>query len=391
MTLQTRKPTGKVAWPIILLAGGEGSGKTWAAAEASGIEYIDRAFFLEAGEASADEYGAIPGANYEVIEHDGSFQAMLQAVKAAGEIPAAEGKANMLIIDSISEIWELLTDMAQHQANGRRGRAGANGEKQITMDLWNSAKGAMSKFIVALRRFPGVVIITSRLDYVAEVEGGKPTGVHVWKIRAEKNLPYQVQVVLQARKPRTWTLTKIMSTRFQLDPGGEMLLPDFSVEKLLDAMGVTPDAAASSYVEPDREHLLAPEDGAPQQQQQQQRPQRRQQQAPQQRPAMQDLPPLPADPQAAITQLEQNRNVGKLQELWKISNAHGRMDIRQAAEDAGKRVAAAVKAAEANAARQAAKAPAADPVDEAAERIQQAQEHAENRAPAEPEQAFQGV
>lgn len=387
MTLQTRKPTGKVAWPIILLAGGEGSGKTWAAAEASGIEYIDRAFFLEAGEASADEYGAIPGADYEVIEHDGSFQAMLEAVKAAGEIPAAEGKANMLIIDSITEIWELLTDMAQHQANGRRGRAGANGEKQITMDLWNSAKGAMSKFIVALRRFPGVVIITSRLDYVAEVEGGKPTGVHVWKIRAEKNLPYQAQVVVQARKPRTWTLTKIMSTRFQLDPGGEMSLPDFSVEKILDAMGVTPDAAASSYVEPDREHLLDPEDGAPQQQQQ--RPQRQQQQ--QQRPAVPDLPPLPADPQAVITQLEQNRNVGMLQELWKVANAHGRMDIRQAAEDAGKRVAAAVKAAEANAARQAAKAPAADPVDEAAGRIQEAQAKAEGREPADPEQAFQGA
>lgn len=390
MTLQTRKPTGKVAWPIILLAGGEGSGKTWAAAEASGIEYIDRAFFLEAGEASADEYGAIPGADYEVIEHDGSFQAMLEAVKAAGEVPAAEGKANMLIIDSISEIWELLTDMAQHQANGRRGRAGANGEKQITMDLWNSAKGAMSKFIVALRRFPGVVIITSRLDYVAEVEGGKPTGVHVWKVRAEKNLPYQAQVVVQARKPRTWTLTKIMSTKFQLDPGGEMPLPDFSVEKILDAMGVTPGAAASSYVEPDREHLLDPEDGTPQQQQQ--RPQR-QQQAPQQqqRPPVQDLPPLPADPQAVITQLEQHRNVGTLQELWKVANAHGRMDIRQAAEDAGKRVAAAVKAAEANAARQAAKAPAADPVDEAAGRIQEAQEKAEGREPADPEQAFQGV
>nr|WP_252860289.1 hypothetical protein [Corynebacterium ulcerans] len=40
----TRKPTGRPSFPIILLAGVEGSGKTWAAVEATGLPLIDRAF-----------------------------------------------------------------------------------------------------------------------------------------------------------------------------------------------------------------------------------------------------------------------------------------------------------------------------------------------------------
>lgn len=251
---RTRKPTGQVSWPIIVLAGVEGGGKTWAAAEATGAELIDRAFFLEVGERMGDEYGTVPGADYEIIEHDGTWGQVLGAAQWAARQTPADGRANMLIIDSITEVWALLSDVAQNMANdrARRKNRGGGGDAQITMDLWNAAKDALGDLLDACRAFPGPVILTARLDNVAVVEGGKPTGEHVWKIRAEKNLPYAATVIVQARAPRDWMITKIASTRVQLPAGGEQRVgPGFTVADLLARMGVTAETAApSSYVRP---------------------------------------------------------------------------------------------------------------------------------------------
>lgn len=250
---QTRRPTGQASWPIVILAGVEGSGKTWSAVEASGMDLIDRAFFLEVGERMADEYGAVPGADFEIVEHDGTWGNILGAVRWAASQTPADGKAHLLIIDSVTEVWTLLSDIAQHVANTRarnKGRGGS-GDAQITMDLWNQAKDALADFLAACRAFPGPVILTARLDNVTVVEGGKPTGEHVWKIRGEKNLPYQATVILQARSPRDWLLTKIASTKMQLPPNGEEKIgPAFTVEGLFERMGVTAGAAASTYVRP---------------------------------------------------------------------------------------------------------------------------------------------
>lgn len=250
---QTRRPTGQASWPIVILAGVEGSGKTWSAVEASGMDLIDRAFFLEVGERMADEYGAVPGADFEIVEHDGTWGNILGAVRWAASQTPADGKAHLLIVDSVTEVWTLLSDIAQHMANTRsrnKGR-GNGGDAQITMDLWNQAKDALADFLAACRAFPGPVILTARLDNVTVVEGGKPTGEHVWKIRGEKNLPYQATVILQARSPRDWLLTKIASTKMQLPPNGEEKIgPGFTIEGLFERMGVTAGAAASTYVRP---------------------------------------------------------------------------------------------------------------------------------------------
>lgn len=261
--LRTRRPTGQVSWPIIILAGVEGGGKTWSAVEATSMELIDRAFFLEVGERMGDEYAAVPGSDYEIVEHDGTWRQILASVGAAAAVAPADGKANLLIVDSVTEVWTLLSDMAQHQANVRarqKGRGGG-GDAQITMDLWNAAKDALGDFLGALRSFPGPVILTARLDHVSVVEGGKPTGDSTWKIRAEKNLPYQATVIMQARQPRDWLMTKIASTKLQLPPGGEKKIgPSFTVEALLEQMGVTAGTSASTYVRPSP-------DGTPQQSQ----------------------------------------------------------------------------------------------------------------------------
>src|SRR5699024_12441023 len=88
----TRKPSGIQSSPVILLAGVAGAGKTWAAVEATAVPEVDRAFFIEIGEGVADAYGAVPGADFEIIEHDGSIGQIRDAIRWASEQPAEPEK-----------------------------------------------------------------------------------------------------------------------------------------------------------------------------------------------------------------------------------------------------------------------------------------------------------
>lgn len=253
MNFTTRKPSGRASWPFIVLAGVEGGGKTWAAAEATGMEQVDRAFFIELGEGMADEYGNVPGADFEIIEHDGTVGMIREAIAWAAQQPAADGKHNMLVFDSLSELWALLSDNAQQEANRRQKRKGRNVPEdgaQVTMDLWNRATEVWEGIMAQLQRFPGPVIGTARLEVVTIMdEKGQPTKHKDWKIQAQKRLPYRAQVIVQARAPRQWTMTKIATTvpELQLEPGREVTFDDFSVAKLLTKMGVGADTAASTF------------------------------------------------------------------------------------------------------------------------------------------------
>lgn len=255
MTITTRKPTGRTAWPFILLAGVEGGGKTWAAVEATTMPQVHRAFFIELGEGMADEYGQVPGADFEIIEHDGTVGMVREAIAWASEQTAPEGKHNLLIFDSLSELWALLSDNAQAEANRRatrKGRRVPEDGAQITMHLWNRATDVWEGIITQLRRFPGPVIGTARLEQVTLIDNnGQPTRDKDWKIQAQKRLPYRVQVIVQARQPRTWTMTKIATTvpELQLEPGKEVTFNDFSVPQLLEKMGVGAGTAASTFRE----------------------------------------------------------------------------------------------------------------------------------------------
>lgn len=261
MTLTRRKPSGKPSWPIVLLAGCEGAGKSWAAAEATGSDRFGTCMWVEIGEQTADEYGAVPGASFEILEHDGSFGEILAQIRAAVAEPLVDGKPNLLVVDSLTELWDLLSDEQQTIAN--RKRAGKNGaDATITMDQWNAAKKRWGYVISELRRFPGPVIATARLDQVAVVgSSGQPTGASTWKIRAEKNLPFEVQVVMQAREARQWVMTKIANTRLQLPDEGYLKWPKFTVEDLLSKMGLE-DAQPSTYVKTDSSRFVGEADRA---------------------------------------------------------------------------------------------------------------------------------
>ena len=213
MTLTTRKPTGKAPWPMLLLAGVEKSGKSYACAALSASDLIDRTFYIEVGEGSADQYGALPGARYEIVEHDGSHAGILAACEAAAAEPMTNGKPHAIIFDSASEYWALLSD---EQAS----IAAKRGKDTITMDQWNSAKKRWRKTIDALRASKGPVILTSRLDLVTVMKDGKPTTEKQWKVRAEKDLPFEVDGVIELKEPRRPIVTGIRTVAFNVPAGG---------------------------------------------------------------------------------------------------------------------------------------------------------------------------
>lgn len=213
MTIKTRRPTGKAPWPMLLLAGVEKSGKSYACAAFSASDLIDRTFYIEVGEGSADQYGALPGARYEIVLHDGSWRGILEACEAAVAEPMTNGKRHAIILDSVSELWALLCDEQQSIASKR-------GKDTVTMDQWNAAKKRWRKVIDTLRSSKGPVILTARYDEVTVMENGKPTTAKQWKVRAEKDLPYEVDGVIELKKARKPVVTGVRTVAFNVPAGG---------------------------------------------------------------------------------------------------------------------------------------------------------------------------
>src|SRR3954466_16353900 len=108
--LKTRKPTGRVPWPCILLEGEEKAGKSWALAQFSTSDRIGTLYWIDLNEGAGDEYGAIPGANYQLLEPDGpSAQglAAVQAVKAEARRATDAGEPPVVLgIDTGSAGWD---------------------------------------------------------------------------------------------------------------------------------------------------------------------------------------------------------------------------------------------------------------------------------------------
>jgi hypothetical protein len=256
---KTRKPTGKPAWPLMLLAGAEKSGKSWAWAEFSASDLIGCTFVIPVGEVTVDEYGAIPGADFEIVEHDGTFNNIVNAAWSASRQPRADGKPNCLVIDSGTLIWDMLgaeqqgvanrREKAKQQKYGNRARAAKPSEEGgpvITMDQWNVAKARWGMLLDVLRKHDGPVIITARLEEVTVMDkAGNPTKEKAPKVRAEKNLPFDVTCIVEMPRRREAYLTGVVSTRLQLEPGDALKLPDFKIDKLLRMLGLEDDAEMS--------------------------------------------------------------------------------------------------------------------------------------------------
>lgn len=215
--LRTRRPSGKPSWPIVLIAGAEKAGKSWACAAASSSDLIGRTLWLGLGEDDPDEYANVPGADFEIVEHDGTYRGFLRALEAAVAAPRVDDLPNLIVWDSATRGWNLICDMAQDEANARAKRKGKNtDEADISMDLWNVAKQRWAHIMDTLRDHDGPVLITARLDEVTVMSGGKPTTDKVLKVQAEKSLPYDVGAVVEMPERGKVFLKGVRSARLQL-------------------------------------------------------------------------------------------------------------------------------------------------------------------------------
>lgn len=256
MTLRTRRPTGRVPWPLILVEGPEKAGKSWMCAELSASDRVGQTYWLDLGEGAADEYGAIPGARYLIVEHDGSFSSILQsvvAVKAEAQRAAANGEPPVvLVIDSMTAEWELLKGMADAKARQRLARKGRrlapDAEPQISMDLWNEANARHRKLMTHLLTIPGIVVVTARGKDVAALDpGGRPIeGSREYRVEAQKTLAFDATVWVRVSRDHPPMVVGARSVHAGVRPGVDRPVPqpDLTLERLVfDVLRCDPGTA----------------------------------------------------------------------------------------------------------------------------------------------------
>ncbi|MDX2849273.1 AAA family ATPase [Streptomyces sp. PA03-3a] len=247
--LKTRKPTGIVPWPLILIEGEEGSGKTYSAAEFSASKLIGQMYWVDLAEGSADEYAAIPGADYEIIDHDGTYRDILEQIRAvyleARRAAAAGEPPVVLSVDSGTSLWRMLKTWTSERA--RRGKTNAQRLQEdpdsaidVGMNLWNDATERWMEVIHLLQTFPGIAIITARGKQITAIdEGGNPVKdnrgrvLREWKVQAQKDLAFDCSVWVRMRRGRVPQVIKARSLQLRVEDRKPLDLPDFSIEDLV--------------------------------------------------------------------------------------------------------------------------------------------------------------
>lgn len=230
---------------------------SWACAELSASARVGRSLWLDLDEGAADEYGAVPGARYEVIEHDGSWASILGQVAAAkenaAEASAKGGKPVVLVIDSVTAEWDLLKDWASARAatsaaNRKRLQSDPNAEVQVSMNLWNDATSRHRRLMTILMTFPGIVVITARGKDVASLDAsGRPVeGTKEYKVEGHKTLGYDASVWVRLSRERPPVIVGSRSVHAGIRPGVDRPkeAPGFTLEWLIfDVLKCDPSKA----------------------------------------------------------------------------------------------------------------------------------------------------
>lgn len=195
--LRTRRPTKTTWWPRVLVTGGPGTCAARTAAEVTADRRLAASYWLEVGQdANADSYAHTPGADYDVIVHDGTWLDMYEQLSAAWDEARAAAEAgypSALIITSMSGVHAMLNDTAdliarrQHAAalTARGLDPAAAWTSQIHVevhpDVWKLMGRRHQQLMAKILTWPGPVVMTAR-------ETRTPDG-H-WHLRANDQLGF---------------------------------------------------------------------------------------------------------------------------------------------------------------------------------------------------------
>lgn len=251
MTLTTRPPTGLPAWPITLIAGAPKAGKSYAAASAAGSDLITRTLWVPIGEDDPDELA--PLGAFDIVQHDGTYRGILYAISDAVDHLADQPGVGLLVVDSLAKLWDLIQTDLQAEANKRlkakgRGRTNADGEAQITMDLWNLGRSRWDNVMDELRRHQGPSIVTARMSLVTLMDdNGQPTKHKDWKIEGHKSLPYDVGAVVKMPARGDVYLTGVRSLRMGVDASETVKADGWSMHVMWERMGLGEEAGQRAH------------------------------------------------------------------------------------------------------------------------------------------------
>ena len=258
MTLRTRPPTGTPAWPFILVEGVEHSDARRYCAELSASERIGNLYWLDAGQGAADEYGALPGASYEIVEHDGTWQHLLGAVTEIREIARQEIQAGgapvALVIDSMTTVWEWIKDWAAdgaRRSETARARLARDPHADIPMGntAWSMANQRHRDLMRLLLTFPGVVVVTARARWATLTDpAGQPIDQpREYRVDTHKTLPDETTCWVRVSRDEPAVLVGAHSARLRVatgTPEPHFLPADWSLDWLIfDALGIEPATA----------------------------------------------------------------------------------------------------------------------------------------------------
>ncbi|MEW1700122.1 hypothetical protein [Streptomyces sp. NPDC091278] len=263
-TRTSRRPTGLPNMPLILLTGMEKTGKSYEAARGTGSSLIGRSFWIEIGgaEGTADYYGSVPGADYEIVQHDGSYQDILDAIRWVAHQPRVDGLPNLLAIDSMTNLWDMLSDEVATYARNRAIRKAERTQSRIPTlddpvvvdsDLWNRAKARWGEVLWQIRRHQGPSLLLARTEVVTAFENDRPTRNTTRKIKAERNLPAAVDAIVDLHAIGDAWLTGVRSLHMTIQPGETTRFPNFTVDALLRCLGLQDavDTRSVSETRPD--------------------------------------------------------------------------------------------------------------------------------------------
>jgi len=254
MTLKTRKPNGRPSHPCILIEGDEKAGKSWMAAEFTGDARIGRSYWIDLAEGDGDLYGAVPGADYEIVEHEGTYLSIYGAIADvhaeakrahdAGEPPV------MLIIDPIGPLWDLLADWARNRAKESKGNKklledDENAEINVGPTYWNPATERWRRCMTLLLTFPGVVLLLARGKEIALIgaDGNPVRGKKDYRVEGHKSLCHDVTAWVRLTRGEHPRIVGGRSVKVDMRPESyrPRQMPDFSLGWLLfDALGYDP-------------------------------------------------------------------------------------------------------------------------------------------------------
>ena len=253
MPLRTRPPTGQVAWPLLLVEGEDHAGKSYASYSLSADPRVGRTFVIDLGEGSADEYAAL--GPYEVVEHNGTYADLLGQVEAAAAEPTPDSRPNIIVLDTGTDLWELLKRWAEQRArssraNRRKLAEDPEAEVDIPMNIWNDVAERWYRVLNAMRRANTIGVIICRGKEVAKVQGGQPVaGETEYRVEAHKGTPYAVTAQVRFTRPHVATLVSARSLTFDVPSGGLVLPDDGALAHLIfDVLGAGEHSVPANIV-----------------------------------------------------------------------------------------------------------------------------------------------